>query len=286
VRFPLGVAAVLGAMATSILLLTSPVMALVAAPLAFGLMDWGLSTALRVPGPRFVLRIFGRVVAAAAAGIVLRVLLSLATTPRAPSLLPWLLPALAILFSLAWSFAAIASNLVAVIPAPVSGSESERDRVGHPTRARPPLGEGALVMFADVVVASFAVMLSILVHGGEDGARPARVMMVACLALATTMCARGLLVASIAARLAARPTSPTRVVVAFVLWLGHAAIVTTLVKDPIAWSGLGTAVLLTIAAVLAEGRRPQPSALAALGRATIAWSVATTLSLLLLIGKA
>jgi hypothetical protein len=206
------------AIAASLLLVTSPVLAIVVAPLSFGLMDWGLATALRVPGPSFVLRMFGRIVAAAGAGIGLRVLLSLAGTPRAPALAPWLLPAIAILFALTWSFAAIAGNLVGVV------------RLEPDEKPRPPLGEGGLVMLADVIVASFAVMLSIVAHD-----RPPRVAIVACLALAATMCARGLLVASIASRLATRPSSPTRVVLAFVLWLAHAGIVTTLAKDAIAW---------------------------------------------------
>ena len=261
-------------MGTSLLLVTSPVLAIVVSPLAFGLMDWGMGTALRLPGPRFVLRIFGRVVATAAAAIVLRVLLSLAGTPRAPALAPWLLPALAILFALAWSFAAIASDLVGAITV----EEGERPRA--------PLGEGALVMLADVLVASFAVMLSILAHRGLDRDRDWRVIGVACLALAATMCARGLLVATIVHRLSVRPSSPTRVVLAFVLWLAHAAIVTTLAKDPIAWSGLGAAVFITLASVFAESRRATPSALSALGRATIAWSVSATLALLVLIGRA
>lgn len=256
------------AMAMSLLLVTSPVLAIVASPLAFGLMDWGMATALGIPGPRIALRMFGRVVAAAAAGIALRVLLSLAGTPRAPVLAPWLLPAIAILLSLSWSFAALAANLVGATRADEDGA-----------RPRPPLGDGALVMLSDFVVAAFAVVLSIVSHD-----RPPRVGMVSCLALAATMCARGLLVATVAHRCSVRPSSPRRVVLAFVLWLAHASIVTTLARDPIAWSGLGAAVVLTLAAILAEARRGTPSAVSALGRATIAWSISTTLSLLVLIG--
>ena len=274
VRSPLALvssfAAIGCAMTMSLLLVSSPVLAIVASPLAFGLMDWGMSTSLRVPGPSVGLRMFGRLVAAAAAGIALRVLLSLAGSPRAPVLAPWLLPAIAIVLSLAWSFAALAANLVGVAPAPAQGG-----------RARPPLGDGALVMLADVVVTAFAVVLSIVAHD-----RPRGVAIVSCLGLAATMCARGLLVATIAHRCAVRPSSPTRVVIAFVLWLAQASMVTTLAKDPIAWSGLGAAVVLTLAAVLAEARRSTPSAVSALGRATIAWSVSTTLSLLVLIAHA
>jgi hypothetical protein len=248
-------------------------MAFVAAPIAFGWMDWGVATALRVPGPSFLLRMFGRVVAATAAGISLRVILSLAGTPRAPALAPWILPGLAILLALSWSFAAIASNLVGAAHGEASGPSAGK--------ARPPLADGALVMLCDLIGATFAVMLSFVAHDA-----PRRVTIVACIALSATMCARGLLVATIASRLAARPSSPRRALIAFVLWLAHAAIVTTLAKDPIAWSGLGAAVFLTIVAVLSEARRPTPSALVALGRATIAWSISTTLSLLLVIAHA
>ena len=275
----LGLAAIVVAFASSFLLVASAPAALVLAPLVYLVLDAGVVLMLELPAPRWTVRAFGRLVAAASAAIALRIATTLGASSRGGALVAWVLPATAIVLTLGWSFAAISAHLSGArrddLEAAPPASEGSTPLV---RRATMPLADGALLLAADVVTASIAFTLALMAHD-----RPQRATLVATAGLCGAMLARAVLVAALATRARVRPTSALRATIAFVLWLGLAGFVTALARHPVAWSGAGAAAVLTLAAVARESRRTRPSAVAALGRATVGWSVAALLAALTLL---
>ena len=291
----LGLAAVLVALASSFVLVATPAAAIVLAPLVYLVLDTGVASMLGLPGPRWAIRVFGRVVAAASAAIALRIATTLGASSRGTTMVGWLLPATAIVLTLGWTFAAISGHLAGVrSDGPAPTTRAERGPMGAAElaqqppldacsdlatpRAAMPLADGTLILAADVVTASIAFTLSLMAHE-----RPLRAALVATAALCGAMLARALIVATIAHRALEQPTSGLRATMAFVLWLGLAGFAIALARHPVAWSGAGAAALLTLAAIARKSHRARPSAVAALGRATVGWSVAALLAVLTLL---
>jgi hypothetical protein len=80
---------------------------------------------------------------------------------------------------------------------------------------------------------------------------------------------------------AASPYSSSLAALGFVGWLGAAGLTSTLASTSIAWSGLGAAIVLTFASVVAELRRRR--AAVALLRASLGCAVAALLGALSLL---
>jgi hypothetical protein len=271
----LGVSAIVVGLAASVMMVGAPPAVVVLAPLAFLFLDGGLALVARLPGPSVQVRTFARLVAAAAGAIALRIVTSLASAARVGPIAAWLLPATAILVALGWTFGAVGGTLVrrptASNPSNPSSAKQEKPR-------RPALVDGTLVLLADVVATGLAFGVALMSFEA-----PPRSRFVATLALATILLARSVAVAFVTVRVEAKPTSGVRAAIAFVLWLGIAGFAISVARSFVVWSGAGAALVLTLAAVMRESRRPAPSAVSALGRATFAWCVAALLAILALL---
>ncbi|MBI2390683.1 MAG: hypothetical protein HYV09_13925 [Deltaproteobacteria bacterium] len=228
------------AVASGAMLVTSPVFAIGASPLVFGATDSAANAALGTPAPSVRVRVVARMLASAAWGGAASTIVATRGTDVARSAVR--LPRLA-----------IALAVGAVIGAFAGAGEPARE--GRPPRA--PLAEAPLVGVLDVLTAAWTFVLSIAAH---DAGLRTRAPIAVGIALALSL--RALVVARVAAygaRMAARGESAVVVSAAgFVSWLALAAVACTLAATPITWSGLGTAVVLTVAAGLAESRRRRP----------------------------
>jgi len=253
-----GLAGIGASIFASYALTASPTVAIVGAPLAFGAMDALVSATLASDGPPFKMRVAARCAGSVLFGCVLWMALSLRSSTRLASQTAWLLPMLAIGGALAvvvgtWGSAGLAPT-----------AES---RGGGPVAESPVLG------LLDAGTTVWAFLLSTLAHEA-----PVRARIVICAALGTTLLARALAVAVLARHGATHPFSPTLAALGFVGWLGAAGLTCTIAATPIAWSGLGAAVVLTLASILAELRRKR--AAIALLRASLGCAVAAMLGVL------
>jgi hypothetical protein len=264
--FGIGFTAIVVALGGAVVMVGAPPTVILLAPIAFLFLDGGLALIAALPGPSLRVRMFARLVAAAAGAIALRIVTSLAGAARGGPIAAWLLPATAILVALGWTFGAVGGTLV-------RGPRSPKEK---PTR--PALVDGTLVLLADVVGTALAFAIALMSFEA-----PPRSRFVAMLALATVLVARSVAVAFVVARVDAKPSSGARAATAFVLWLALAGFAVSLARTFVVWSGAGAALVLTLAAVLRESRRPSPSAVSALGRATFAWCVAAFLAILALL---
>lgn len=173
----------------------------------------------------------------------------------------WALPLLAIVLA----FAALGGAAWSV--GAVAGLEARRPRVF--------LVEGALAAWLDLATIAWLTRLGASIERAPLGLRwPAAA------SLAAALLARAVMVRALSRRARTRPGAPGLAALAFVSWLGAAAALSTLRGTPLAWSGLGAAVVLSLAAALAQSRARAPSAPLALARATIACMVAAFLAVL------
>lgn len=228
------------AVASGVMLVTSPLFAIGASPLVFGATDSAASAALRTPSPSVRVRVVARTLASAAWGGAASTIVATRGSDVASSAVR--LPLLA-----------IALAVGAVIGAFAGAGEQARD--GRPPRA--PLAEAPLVGVLDVLTTAWVFVLAIAAH---EGSLRAQAPMAIGVALALSL--RALVVARVAAhgsKMAARQEAAVVLsATGFVAWLALAAIACTLAATPITWSGLGAAVVLTLAAGLAESRRRRP----------------------------
>ncbi len=237
-------------------------MALVATPLTLFALDFGLAAAMGVPGPRAPVRLFGRAVAAASCAIFLRVLLTLGATENEAArdaVVPFVVYGFALFFGLTFTFAAYSSTF------------SRQVRTAEGLVVDRPLSEATLVLLADSAVTLVALM------------RTRDAFVFGSLLVAATLCARGLFVVMLARQVQKVPSSPSRAAGAFVVWIGVGGFAAMLARHERPLSGLGAAVVVTVALIGLEARRKIPNAVSALSRATSPWIVLALLSVLSMI---
>jgi hypothetical protein len=173
----------------------------------------------------------------------------------------WALPLLAILLA----FSALAGAAWSV--GAVAGLELRRPRMF--------LVEGALVALLDLGVSIWVTRLGLSIEHVPQGRRwPAAI------AIAAALLARSVIAARLSRRARSTPGTPGLAVLAFLGWLAVAAVFATMRGSALAWSGLGAAVLLSVASALTQARARSPSAPLALARATIACMIAACLAVL------
>ena len=227
------------AVASAAVLLLSPVLAVAAAPIAFGLTDVAAAHALSAPSPSIRVRVVSRALASLAWGGSISAIVAsrggdiVGAGVRLPLL-------------------AIALAVGAVLGAYGSAGEA-----GPPPR--PPLTEAPLIGVADVATAGWLFVTAVGAHGTE-----LRTRVTLLLAASIGLALRALVVARVAIR-------------GFVLWIGIAAIFCALASTPITWSGLGAAIVLSFAAALAERRHRR--ALPVLLRGSLAFAFAAMLGI-------
>lgn len=212
-----------------------------------------------LPSP--ILRAVVRLLQAAIVLFSLTVAVRLGGSSAGASTARWALPLLAILLA----FTALAGAAWSV--GAVAGLELRRPRIF--------LVEGALVALLDLAIAIWATRLGLLIEHVPQGRR-----WPAALAIATSLLARSVIVARLSVRSRLTPGAPGLAVLAFVGWLAVAAVFATMRGSTLAWSGLGAAVLLSVASALTQARARVPSAPLALARATIACMIAASLAVL------
>lgn len=231
-------AAALGllAVASAAMLGASPLFAIGASPLTFGATDAAAAVALGSPSPSVRVRIVARALAAAAWGGSASTIIAArgADTVNA---------------AVRMTVLAIFLAVGAIVGSFASTGEAAYE--GRPPR--PPRGESSLVGVLDVVTAGWAFVLALAAHGGSTSTR------IACaVGLALALALRALLVARLALAVARDPEHPRFAAAGFVAWVALAAIACTVAATPLTWSGLGAALVLTLAAALAESRRRRP----------------------------
>jgi hypothetical protein len=173
----------------------------------------------------------------------------------------WALPLLAILLA----FTALAGAAWSV--GAVAGLDLRRPRIF--------LVEGALVAWLDLGVSIWVTRLGLVIEHVPQGRRwPAAI------AIAASLLARSVIAARLSRRARSTPGMPALAVLAFLGWLAVAAVFATMRGSALAWSGLGAAVLLSVASALTQARARAPSAPLALARATIACMIAACLAVL------
>lgn len=240
------------AVASAAVLLLSPVLAVAAAPIAFGLTDVAAAHALSAPSPSIRVRVVSRALASLAWGGSISAIVAsrggdiVGAGVRLPLL-------------------AIALAVGAVLGAYGSAGEA-----GPPPR--PPLTEAPLIGVADVATAGWLFVTAVGAHGTE-----LRTRVTLLLAASIGLALRALVVARVAIRGAHDPEAPALAAIGFVLWIGIAAIFCALASTPITWSGLGAAIVLSFAAALAERRHRR--ALPVLLRGSLAFAFAAMLGI-------
>jgi len=241
------------AVAGGALLVSSPIVAIGAAPIAFGLTDLAAAHALGAPSPSLRVRVVARALASLAWGGAITAIVASRGGDVAGAGVR--LPLLAIALALGAAIGAY-------------GSAGEAARAGAPPR--PPLAEAPLIGVADVATAGFLLVTAITATGGD-----LRTRVTLLLGSALALMLRALVVTRIAVRGAREPGAPTLAAIGFVLWIAIASVFCTLAATPITWSGLGAALLLTVAAALAERRHRR--ALPVLLRGSLAFAFAAML---------
>ena len=211
----------------------SPLFAIGASPLAFGATDAAAAVAMESPSPSVRVRVVARALAAAAwGGAASTILAARGSDPANASVRMTLLAIFLAVGAIVGSFGSAGAAATETLP------------------PRPPQAEAPLVALLDVLTAGWAFVLAVALHG--EGAR-ARVLSTVGLALALGL--RALLVARIALAASSAGDDPRPAAFGFVAWLALAATTCTIAASPLTWSGLGAAIVLTVAAALAESRR-------------------------------
>jgi len=228
------------AIASAAMLSASPVFAVGGSPLTFGATDAAAAVALRSPAPSVRVRVVARALASAVWGGAAAAIVAARGGDVANATVRMTLLAI---------FLAIGAIVGAF------GSTGEAAAAGGtPDRApRPPSGESPLVGALDVLTTGWAFVLALAAHEADLRTRIASVV-----GLALALCLRALVVARIAVRAAREPEDPRLAAIGFVAWLAMAAVACTVAATPLTWSGLGAALVLTLAAGLAESRRKRP----------------------------
>lgn len=140
-------------------------------------------------------------------------------------------------------------------------------RIG-PTRG--PAIEGPLVGVCDALAAAWCFFLALVAHDA-----PLRTRATLAIGVALVLMLRALVVARVVVASAEERGTPRIAAIGFVAWLAIGSVACTFAGSATTWSGLGAAVLLTIAAVLAELRRKR--ALVVFFRGSLAFAVAAML---------
>jgi len=249
------------AVASAAVLLISPVLAVSAAPFAFGLTDVAAAHAASAPSPSLRVRVVARALASLAWGSAISGIVATRGGDVAGSAVR--LPLLAIALAVGTAIGAY-------------GSAGEAARGNAPPR--PPLTEAPLIGFADVATAAWLFVTAVSAHGGDLRARVTLV-----LAAAIALALRALFVARVAIRGSIDPAAAGPAAIGFVLWIALASISCTLAATPITWSGLGAALLLTLAAALAERRHRR--ALPVLLRGSLVFAFAAMLGITTFLGS-
>lgn len=247
--------------AAAAVLLISPVLAVAGAPLAFALTDLAAAHALAAPSPSLRVRVVARALASLAWGGSISAIVASRGGDVAGAAVR--LPLLA-----------IALAVGTVIGTYGSAGEAARDK----SPPRPPVTEAPLIAAADLATAGWLFVTAISAHGTELRTR-VTLLVGGAIALAL----RALFVARVAARGAVDPAAPTLAAIGFVAWIAIAAVFCTIAATPITWSGLGTALLLTLAAALAERRHRR--ALPVLLRGSLAFAFAAMLGIATFLGS-
>lgn len=251
-RRPVAATLSLGALslAAGALLAWSPVLAVGLCPLVFGVTDFTATHALGGVGPSVRVRIVARALASLTWGGAVSTIVASRGAELTSARLPLL---------------AIALGVGTIIG--VYGSAGARG-TGEAS-PRPPLAEAPLIAMCDVATTGWVFVNALTAHGSDLRAR-----VLVLLGIAVAVALRALLVARIAAR---DPESPALAAVGFVVWLGVASLACTLAATPMTWSGLGAALVLTLAAALAESRKRR--ALVVLLRGSLAFAFAAMLGI-------
>ncbi|MGZ3454020.1 MAG: hypothetical protein ACXWUG_13310 [Polyangiales bacterium] len=234
--------------ASSAMLVASPLFAAGASQLVFGATDAMAARVVGLRSPSAAMRVGARALAAATWGGAVSAIATVHTT-AVPRLL---FLATALLFGLV-----------------VGAYGAAGGRTG-PTRG--PAIEGPLVAVCDALTAAWCFVLSLTAHDAE---LRTRATLAAGIALALML--RALVVARIVAAASEDRGTPKIAAIGFVAWLAVSAVACTFAASPTTWSGLGAAVVLTVAAVLAELRRKR--ALVVFLRGSLAFAVAAMLGI-------
>jgi hypothetical protein len=248
----------------------APALALIVCPLAFAVIDARLAPTVDVPHPSLRVRLLARVplsvawLSAAAAAI------TLAGHAAATRLAPWLVPMMAI----GLAIGGIASALYGALGPTPKGRE-----IIAAWRYR--MIDAPLVALLDAVVMLFCAIAAMALAGRTRPVDRATSAMV----LGGVVLARSGVVLAVGVALKAAWTRGGRglgafVGASFVGWIGAASLAASFADHRIGWSGMGAAIALSAASVLAEARGRRKSPIAALARATFAWSVAAFVGLL------
>ena len=211
------------------------------AMLSFGLVDGLLSplAGAEVPTPRR--RLAARAIAAIVGAGLMAILVSAHGTARLAS--PWALPV-----------CAIAATLGMI--------------VGTLGSARAPWIVGPQIGLLDLGGVAWSFLGALSAH---EAAPPRRLLVAATVGVLVLL--RAFAVASLVAR--AKEASASLAAIGFVGWIAAASLLTMLAATPTAFSGLGTATLLTFAAILVERRHRR--AIVVFLRGALAFSVAAML---------
>lgn len=241
--------------ASGALLVLSPGIAVAVCPLVFGVTDLASAHAFGSLGPTVRVRVVARGLASAAwGGAIATIIASAEARGTDPGSAAVRLP----LFAIALAIGTVIG---------VYGSAGVRATAEGPARA--PLAQAPLIGLCDVATAAWVFVNAISAHGTELRSR-----VLILLAVSVAIALRALMVARLAAR---NPESAGLAAVGFVAWVAVAAIVCTLEATQITWSGLGAALVLTVAAGLAESRRRR--ALVVMLRGSLAFVFAAMLGI-------
>jgi hypothetical protein len=232
--------------ASSAMLVASPLFAAGAAQLVFGATDAMAARTVGLRSPSVAMRVGTRALASAMWGGAVS-----AVVPGASSTTPRLLfVATALLFGLV-----------------VGAYGAAGGRTG-PTRG--PAIEGPLVGVCDALSASWCFFLALVAHDA-----PLRTRATLAIGVALVLMLRALVVARVVSAAAEERGTPKIAAIGFVAWLALGSVACTFAASPTTWSGLSAAVVLTLAAVLAELRRKR--ALVVFFRGSLAFAVAAML---------
>ncbi len=223
-------------LASAAMLVGSPLFAIGASPLTFGATDAAASLALDTPSPSVRTRVVARALAAAAWGGAASTSVALRGSELgAAGFRPTLLAI----------FLAVGTVVGAF------GTGSGAARPGAPPRT--PGAEAPMIGVLDVTTAAWSFFLALAAHEAD-----ARTRATMTLGVALALGLRALLVARVVRSGRERPDDARLSALGFVGWIALAGTSCACAPTPVTWSGLGAAVLLTLAAALAEARRKRP----------------------------
>ncbi len=255
------------AVAAGLMLVATPILAAGGSALAFGATDAIAAHVFTLPSPTARVRIVARSLAAAAWGGALSTIVAARGTTSAGSVR---LPLLAIVLAIGTVVGTYGTGGARA----TTTERLDSTRTGTPPRA--PLAEAPLLGVLDVATAGWILVLALAAHEASFSRR-----VIAAAGAALGLLLRMLLVASLVRRAARAPEAPALAGVGFVLWVAAAGVACTLATTPTTWSGLGAALLLTFAALIAELRRKRP--LVVFLRGSLAFAVATMLGVVTLL---